>query len=798
MLLKNRKIITSIFILTFLFAICELPAQLTPPGGMQQPAAPKQYTILGISVEGNIIVSAETIIALSGLRVGEQIALEGETKIQKAVRSLWTRKQFSAVDIRIERVRDGGVFLLIDVREFPRLSEIIINDNEEIDDFEIRKAIGKSRGDLVSNYDLYKTEQAIKALYNEEGLAFAKIGAYLEDTDSSLYKRMIVDIDEGLEFWVKEIRFEGNEVFSEGDLAGAFDETDTKSWWQIWKSDKFEKNKYEEDLELLKKFFEKEGYIDAEILSDTVMYYEDDESVVINIKVSEGNRVFVRNIDFQGNTVYPDGPLLARLEFDKGDAYDVEKFNQNLSGNENQTDASSLYLDNGYLQARLIPEVKRVAPDSVDVIVSVFENDRFRINKVKIVGNTKTKDKVIRRELYTRPGDYFDRSAIIRSIRALQVMQYFNPETLLPDVQPSTTDNTAVDVIYKVEERSTDTFNASVGFAGSFGLTGAIGFTFNNFSITEPLKGGGGQIFNFNWEFGQINRYRTFTLGLTEPWLFDEPTTLGFNLFDTYYNFLDLEQQRTGIGVNIGRRFRWPDDYWRGDLSFRFQLNDNAQQSLYYREGKYTEFTTGVKLSRLSLNNIFFPTFGSRFSISSNFAMQAIGLGETDYIKNELNFDMYNTLAKIGGQDRVVGMLGIKTGYIAGFNSDTAISPIELYRMGGNGLSGFSVTPLRGYPDNKIGGGQGSRVLSKYTAELRFAISLDPMPIYVYGFAEAGNVWADLQTTDPFDLKRAAGVGIQLMVQPIGVIGFSYGYGFDPFDSSGEPSGWRFLFHLGQ
>ncbi len=179
--------------------------------------------------------------------------------------------------------------------------------------------------------------------------------------------------------------------------------------------------------------------------------------------------------------------------------------------------------------------------------------------------------------------------------------------------------------------------------------------------------------------------------------------------------------------------------------------------------------------------------------------MGSIGLGQTDYIKNELNLEMFSSLAKIQGSDRLVLMLSSRFGYINGFLSDTTISPIELYRMGGNGLSGFSnVIPLRGYPDSKLGTGFGDKVLMKYTAELRFAISLDPMPIYVYTFAEAGNIFRNIKQTDPFDLKRAAGVGVQLMIAPIGIVGFSYGYGFDKYVDETDISGWRFLFHLGQ
>ncbi len=487
-----------------------------------------------------------------------------------------------------------------------------------------------------------------------------------------------------------------------------------------------------------------------------------------------------------------------RLEFESGDVYDDEKFSLNLQGNQESTDALSLYMDNGYLQARMEPKIKKISADSIDIEISVYEGDRYKIGRVEIAGNDKTKDKVIRRELFTRPGEFFDRSAIIRSIRALGMMNYFNPEALKPDVKPSEIDATSVDIIYKVEERSTDTFNASLGFAGSFGLTLSAGITLNNFSITEPLFGGAGQVFNLNAEIGQITRYRNLSLGFTEPWLFDEPTTVGFNIYDSQLRY-NYDIRRTGIAVNFGRRFKWPDDYFRGDWSARVQLNDiGTESSYYYRPGKYSEVSISQRISRISLNNLFFPTVGSRFSFSTDFAMGALGIGSTDYLKNELSYETFLPLVSVAGLDRVVLYVSSKLGYVAGIKSDTTLSPIELYLMGGNGLSGFGVTPLRGYDDNTIGPTTGSKVLAKHTAELRFALSLNPMPIYFYGFAEAGNVWQSLRKTDPFDLKRAAGVGIQMLINPIGIFGFSYGYGFDPITGGEQPSGWRFLFHLGQ
>lgn len=758
-------------------------------------SAQESYTILGISVEGNKYSDKETIVALSGLRAGDQISIPSDNKLNTAIRNLWKRKQFSNVDIVIEKITPMGIFLTIQVEEFARLNKIIFEGNKELNDEELREGLGKVRGDIISGYGIYLIKQEVKKLYEEEGLLFATVETRSESSDSSNYLNLYIVIEEGTEFYVRKIEFEGNENFDDDDLADAFEETHTRAWWEFWRSAKFDKEEYEADLDLLRDFFRSEGYIDAQILSDSIVYNEENQSVHLNITVDEGQRVYIRNIDFAGNTVYPAGMLLNRLDFEKGEPYDMIRFEENLLANEDQTDVASLYMDNGYLAARFEKEEKRVALDSVDVIVNIFENQRVKIRRVDIVGNTKTKDKVIRRELYTRPGDYFNRSAIIRSVKALGVLQYFNPEALRPDVKP--VDNTSVDLVYTVEEQSTDTFNASIGFAGTFGLTGAIGMTFNNFSLTEPLRGGGGQVLNFSWEFGQASRYQTFSLGFSEPWLFDEPTTVGFNLYSTKYNYF-YYLKRTGLALNLGRRFRWPDDYFRGDLSLRVQENDiGTTTSPYYRPGKNTEITVGASISRISLNNLFFPTSGSKFSVSSNFAMGTLGLGTTDYLKNEVNFEILSPLMRVQENDRMVLYLSTKMGYITGFESDTAISPIELYYMGGNGLSGFGVTPLRGYDDRQIGPTYGGRVMMRHIAELRFAISVHPMPIYVYGFAEAGNVWNKLQTTDPFDLKRAAGIGVQLMINPIGIIGFSYGYGFDP-DRSGEKSGWKFLFHLGQ
>lgn len=765
-----------------------------------QGQAPRYPVIAGISVEG--LTQGEdlqTVIAYSGLRVGGEARPDD---LMMAIRNLWNRRTFS--DVRIEKERETalGVFLVIRVQPAPRLRNVSINGNDELSFDEIMKVVAKRAGDIITSYDAYSIRQAIKKLYADEGMLWAKVESELVTVDSGYAFDLNITINEGVEYKVAAIEFEGNTVYTDDDLASAFEDTKTKDWYEFWASSDFDMSKYEADKENLNKWFLEHGLLDAVIVDDTVLYDEANETVTIRITVDEGKPVYIRKVQFIGNTVYPADEMLKRLNVVEGELYNGTKVNANLTVNETQTDATSLYADNGYLSARLEPELIRVGQDSVDITIRVFEGDRFTIRKVTIAGNTKTRDRVIRRELFTRPGDYFNRSAIIRSLKGLGVLNYFNPESLKPDVMPA--DKTQVDLVYNVEERSTDTFNASIGFAGAFGLTGSVGVTLNNFDISEPLRGGAGQIASFQWEFGQASRLQTFQLSFTEPWLFGSPTTVGFNIFDTKQNF-NISVRRTGGQINVGRRFRFPDDFFRGDWSLAFERIESNTSSIFYREGVNTALTLAQTISRTSYDNMIFPTSGSRFALNLRGTAGALGLGSIDFGKVGFNFDMVNPLLSIDGNPRLVMLVGAEMGYVNGFATDTLIPPQELYYMGGNGLGGFSLTPLRGYRDNSIGPrdprtGQmiGGRMMARFLAEVRFALSLNPFPIYLLSFAEAGNVWANIRTVDPFGLNRAAGFGLRLLLNPIGLIGFDVGYGFDPDPITGQRSGWRFHFQFGR
>lgn len=799
------------------------------------------YKILGISVQGSESADPQTVIANSGLKVGDEIEIPGDQTVN-AITRLWSLNIFSDIDIAIEKKIDDGVFLVIKVSEYPRVEKVLVSGNDELDEDEILEVGDFIRGQILRTQEIYKRIAKIKKLYDDEGYLNAKITpqffTYLRaDTsgkqitvtwrnekdfsweieteydfnpniptriiDRVINRKVLVyEIDEGDEVVVRKISFVGNEAFDDSDLKSTFDETTEAAWWRFWSSSNLKKEDLEKDKSLLKDFYNENGYRDFEILKDTLIYNENKTDVEVQISVFEGPQYKIRNVYWNGNTVYPDSVLSQRLNFSKGDVYNYTKFNQNLRFNENQTDVTAIYQDNGYLGFNLQTREEKVAADSLDIHVNIVEGNRFRVGQVSVEGNTKTKDKVIRRELYTVPGDYFSRNGIFRSIQQLSNLQYFNVEKLYTegvDYRPA--NDSTVNLIYRVEEKSSDYLNASVGYSGSFGFSGAIGVTLTNFSIAEPFQLGGGQILNFNWQFGVGNYYRTFSFGFTEPWFLDTPTLVGFDLFDTRQRYIyDLRQ--SGITLKLGRRLTWPDNFFYVQGRFKFQYNDIIEGRGFYTEGLSRQYSVGATISRSDIDNPIFPSRGTKFSVSGELNGGPLLPGEVDYYKFEFGFEWYKRLFN---SNRLTFYASANLGYMDELRAGTPINPFEYYFMGGNGLI-IATTPLRGYDDRSVGPKNpnnlddiiGGRVMTKYTAEIRAAITLDPIPLYFLTFVEAGNVFLDIPNTDFFELKRSVGVGARIMINPIGLIGFDFGYGFDRPSVDGQDPQWQFHFQFGR
>lgn len=750
--------------------------------------------IAGITVEGNLFIDDQTVITISGLRVGDELKQQSDM-VPTAVKNIWARKQFSDVRIELDRITSLGAFLIIRVKENPRMSWIDIQGNSEISYDKLKTEIGKIRGDIVSYSELWDIRRKIRKLYEKEGLLFAKVNADTVSTDTAGYVKLLINIEEGDEYKVAKVNIIGNTRVATSDVIGAMEENRPKAWWQLWKSSKFERKKlYDVDVPSIIKYYKNNGFLDIDTLRTAYDIDTVNSTVDITIELNEGNKYILRDVTFSGSTIYQDEYLTRKLALEKGKPLNVERLDKNLNGNEDQNDIKSLYMDNGYLTASITYDTKRVSQDSVDVAVQIFERDRFTIRRVDIVGNGKTQDRVVRRELFTRPGDYFNRGAIIRSIKGLGVLNYFNPEKLRPNIQNVAGSPNQVDLQYQVEERSTDVLNASVGYAGIWGITASIGVTFNNFDILDPLRGGAGQVFSFQYDRGANNSIRTFSVSFAEPWLFGKPTSVGFNIFDTR-SFWGFGLERRGITANLGRRFRFPDDYFRGDWSATFQRQNQISASAL-PDTAINEFSFQQTISRISFDNLIFPSSGSRFRWTSNLALGSLGIGNADFWRNDVQFEFVNPLVQVDGFNRLVLYVNSEMGAVTRLGDDPShiIPRFQYYTMGGNGIGAINGIPLRGYVDRSVGQpGNNNLLYIRQTAELRFALSLNPMPIYLSTFAEAGNAWDRFANADLFNLRRSAGVGMRILLNPIGLIGFDYGYGFDR-----NPRQWEFHIQFGR
>lgn len=786
--IRKSKFATLVFLSAILvmFSFRSLHAQDDDPG---------LYRIAGITTKGNKSYESETIISYTGLNIGKEMSLPSDES-RDAINRLWKLGIFSDIKIYVDRKFGKDVYLIIEVEEQPRVESIDVTGNEEFSTDEIKEMINMRAGEVVSEQKLKDVEYNLKLKYAEEGYALAKVEID-KLISANNEARIRVKIKEGKELTVNSIIIQGNRFISDGDIKGAMDETSEKSWWKFWDGASFDKKKFEQDKKLVEEFYRENGFKDAEVVFDKLEVLPGGEDVNIRLKVEEGTRYTINNISIEGNKIYDDGEIMRRLDLQKGEVYNSKKLQSNLYGNEAETDVSALYLDNGYLSYNADIEETPAGPGKVDLVIRIREGSQFKIGLVGFEGNDKTKEKVMRRELYTYPGDFFSRSSIKRSLQQLNALNYFNGEKLTPQVNPE--DDSTVSIKYIVEERSSDQFNASIGYSGSFGITGSLGLTFNNFDIAAPLKGGAGQILSFNWSFGTGGTFRTFELGFQEPWLFNTPTQFGFNIFDTRQNYDNLDIKERGASVNVGRRFKWPDDYFRGDWTVKFQENNVIDGDEFYQEGKRNQFGIRQVISRSTVFEPLFPTSGTRVSNSTELTGGPFLPGNTDFIKNIFAAEAYTPLSV---NRKLVLFSAFTFSFINSFAKDKYVPPNEVFFMGGNGLT-YNTQALRGYEDRSVGPRNlgspiGGLVSAKYGLELRYSVSMEPLPIFVLMFSEAGNVWSKIDKTDPFDLRRSFGIGARFMLPAVGVVGFDLGYGFDRKIVDGQDPKWLFHFQFGR
>ena len=838
---------------------------------------PTDYEIGGIVVEGAKYVDASMLSMIAGLRVGEKITIPGDD-ISSGIRKIWEQGLFEDVSINATDFVGNKVFLQIVIKEKPRVSKFSFKGIKKSEADDIRNKINLSRGDIATEHLLTKTTRIIEDFYYDKGYHNVNIDIQqVADTARENYIDMLINIDKGPKVKIGKINIIGNENLADGQILAAMKETKQRGHFdplnplgplavntladvftfhplraingieeyfydnyrpRIFKASKFMEKNYEDDKKLIIEKYNAKGYRDARIIRDSV-YQIDDRNLGIDIVINEGNRYHYRNIAWTGNTKYSSEALTSILGIKPGDVYNKELLDKNLTYSETSLDISSLYMDDGYLFFRADPVEVAVENDSIDLEIRLVEGKQARINNVTLNGNTKTYDHVVLRELYTRPGQLYSRSDVVRSIRELATLGFFNQENITPDVQPNFSDNT-VDIGYTVEEAAADQIRFSAGYAASYLMLEA-GLQFSNFSMRNifnkkawrPLPMGDGQKLSLSVTSYGL-QYIFYNVSFTEPWLGGrKPNSFTASFYQSFYsNSYEKTDSRygrfnmTGGTFGLGRRLTWPDDYfalYQGINFKRYSLHN--YQSTYLNvgdgNGKFNLISYNFVLSRNSVSQPLYPRNGSEFQLGLEITPPYSLFVNKDYSSLSENekykwIEMHRWSFKVAWYtelyDKLVMMTRVRFGYLGHYNDQIGPTPFHRYFLGGDGLTSYSVDSrelvgMRGYANNSLtpgyynssnSGGNGGNIMSKYTLELRYPLSLNPQAtIYALTFLEAGNCWLGFKNFDPFDVKRSAGLGVRIFLPMFGLLGLDWGYGFDDVYGTTGDNHSQFHFSIG-
>ncbi len=843
-------------------------------------SSPKEYEIGGITVSGTKTIDPNVLIMLSGLAVGDQISIPGD-EVSKAIQNLWKQGFFENISISVKKIQGNLAFLNIHLNERPRLSYFKFEGVKKTEADDIRDQINIMRGDVVTENLKLRIAYKIKKYFIDKG--FLNINVNIEEKpqeDDDSQVALIINIDKGKKVKVNRIYFHGNNHISDLKLKNAM--KNTKEKFRIHplrgvdihflytftknilhntfsphtinmddtlkeivserikvrlKASKFIPEDYKNDKFSIIERYNEEGFRDAKLIEDTV-YKAGMRGVNIELFVDEGSKYYYRNIDWVGNTVFTDDELNAVLNIEKGDVYNQKRLITNMEASMDGRDIQTMYMDKGYLFFQITPVEINVENDSIDMEMRIYEGKPARIRKVIITGNTKTHDKVIYREIRTRPGQLFSKSNIIRSQRELAQLRYFDMEKMAVNPKPNPQDGT-VDIEYQIEETSSDQLELSGGWgAGRF--VGTFRVSFNNFSLQNifnpasynPIPSGSGQRLSVSMQ-ANAKYYQSYGFSFTEPWLGGKKPnalTLGYyySIQRIYGNYYDTDSDEVGslkihgINIGLGQRLEWPDDYFNIYYGLSLQTYKLKNYGIIrdFNNGDANNFSANVTLGRSSIDHPIFPTMGSEVSLSlqltppyslfSDKDYSSISAQEKykfiEYHKWKFKLSYYTTIV-----DKLVLNAKSRFGMLAYYNKDLGYTPFERFYVGGDGLSGYSIDGreligLRGYgnnsltPEDNSGRDIGGTIFDKFTLELKYPLSMNPMSsIFLLTFVEAGNTWSGFREFDVFDMKRSAGVGIRLYLPMLGgLLGLDWGYGFDEIYNDPNANKGQFHFSINQ
>lgn len=879
-----------------------LPSNLNPELlNIYNQKVPKKYKISAIRVTGNKYFDETLLVSISGLAVGDEITIPGGDNFSRAINKLWGQNYFSDVAIYITKLVDTNIEIEINVTERPRLSKFQFKGIKKSEIEDLSGKTGLVPGRVVTETMKRTAIDVIKKYYYEKGFRAVNVNTQ-EVPDAAIPNSLtlVINVDKGEKVKINNINFVGN-TLSETDLKKQLKGTKEKSRFTLYPSEdkggytktskytfqdylrdkgyfsftqtkrvldpyirlkffssaKFSEKKYDEDKQSVLDYYNSLGYRDASIEKDTI-YHNSKGDINIDIKVNEGHQYYFGNIQWRGNTKYSDSLLTAILGIKKGDIYNADVLNKKLgkSLSPEGGDISGLYMDDGYLFFRTDPIETAVYNDTIDYEIRIIEGPQATIKNVRIAGNDRTKEHVIRRELRTIPGEKFSRTDLIRSQREIANLGYFNQEKIGINPVPNPDDGT-VDINYTVEERSSDQLELSAGFGGGIGLTGTLGVSFNNFSIKnifkksawDPLPQGDGQKLSLRVQ-SNGRAYRSYNFSFTEPWLGGKRrNALSVSLFDTKFaNAYDPTTgtytktaannsyfKTTGMSLGLSKQLKWPDDFFSFSVSLnyaRYTLKNYYIDQINlpgFNNGNSNNLSLKLALQRSSVDAPIFPRSGSNFLaslqltppyslINKDLKNQSNPYQWVEYHKWRLNGEWYVPIGKPHGAERnkqFVLKVAAKYGFLGRYNSELNISPFERFQVGDAGLSnsyallGYDIIAHRGYPvyetsnprvnPDQQGAQQYFTIFNKYTVELRYPFSLNPSStIYGLTFFEAANGWYNMKEYNPFKLRRSVGVGMRFFLPMFGLLGFDYGVGLDRFGPNTKfKDAARFTFMLG-
>jgi outer membrane protein insertion porin family len=855
------------YLLVLLFTVTSVNAQVAigDKSVAVDYANPITYTIAEITVSGTEQLDKQALILLSGLSIEDKISVPGDA-IAMAIRNLWTQELFDDVQLSATKVVGNQIYLNIHVNELPRLRKYRFTGINKTDADNIREDIRFHTGKIMNENLLNVAVNTIEDYYVDKGFFDVEIKVNkIKDTLSVNQIIVVFNVSKHKKVKIDKILIHDNSALEDWQIRMAMKETKRKTNFKpfiefdtillssmkniisrdllslknnlityagenlrisVMKSSKYLEENYNTDKKTIVAKYNEKGYRDASVKLDTL--YRNGGDLSIEMTIHEGPQYYFGDILWSGNAKYSTKQLNDVLGIKKGEIYDRGLLETRLFMNPSGRDISSIYMDDGYLFFQIDPIETSITGNLINLEMRIYEGNQARINRVSIMGNSKTNDHVVMREIRTQPGQLFRRSDIIRTQRELAQLGYFNPETLNVIPKPNPSDGT-VDIEYIVEEKSSDQIELSGGWGGGR-VVGTLGVSFSNFSARNifkkgtwsPLPSGDGQKLSIRAQSNGLF-YQSYNFSFTEPWLGRRrPNAFTFTAYhsiqsngeskwlkedkifvrdvisgDKIVNPVRASVVISGGSIGLGRRLSWPDDYFTlyQEITYQHYIMDKWNQFIF-RDGIANNLFYRLNISRNSIDQPIYPRNGSQVSLSIQATPPYSLLDSKDPNYNDMSDqDKYRWIEyhkwkfTTSWFTKIVGDLVLNTrigfGYLGSYNTSLGSAPLERFYLGGSGLTGFSldgreIIALRGYDDNTLSPIGGASIINKYALELRYPLSLNPSAtIYGLSFIEAGNTWSSFGDYNPFNVYRSGGVGVRVFLPMFGLLGLDYAWRID-------------------